>query len=90
MRFSFKFLDYTFFGEFHLNKKHEGEKLYDKMKPKWEAIYPHGTVIAINMQTKEVDGWGKSIEESYQRAISKGNAKRFYFRRIGMNYLEIL
>ena len=60
----------------------KGEEIYDQNKEKLEKAFL-GKIVAIEIESRDVAGIGKSLDEAYEKAVKKYPKKQFYFRKVG-------
>jgi len=60
----------------------KGEEIYDENKKKLEKAFL-GKIVAIEIESRDVAGIGKSLDEAYEKAVKKYPKKQFYFRKVG-------
>ncbi len=59
-----------------------GEDVYKEHKERLERDHL-GMIVAIEVESREIAGIGRTLEEAYEEAIRKYPKKRFYFRKVG-------
>ena len=64
-----------------------GEIAYRQLQKKLEKTQM-GKVVAIDVNKKQVAGVGNTIEEAFKNAKTKMGVKKFYFKKVGQQYLS--
>jgi len=60
----------------------KGEEVYEENREKLEKSYL-GKIVAIEIESRDVAGIGRSLDEAYEEAVKKYPRKQFYFRKVG-------
>jgi len=61
----------------------KGEEVYEENREKLEKSYL-GKIVAIEIESRDVAGIGRSLDEAYEEAVKKYPRKQFYFRKVGL------
>lgn len=70
--------------------RNEGDEVYDMHKEVLEREHMH-KIVAIDIEHKKISGIGDSVEEAYFNSkLKEPQQGKFYFRRVGSPYVEIL
>lgn len=70
--------------------RNEGDDVYDMHKKMLEKEHMN-KIVAIDIENKEIVGYGNTPEEAFFDAkMSKPEKDQFYFRKVGSPYVEIL
>jgi len=60
----------------------KGEEVYEENRGKLEKSYL-GKIVAIEIESRDIAGIGRSLDEAYEEAVKKYPRKQFYFRKVG-------
>ena len=62
----------------------KGRRVYEKLNLEKQFM---DKIVAIDVNKEAVVGIGDTIEQAYEDAISKSSKRKFYFRKVGQDYL---